>query len=179
MNKDSFIEDIKNYNPDNPEERAYRLKFLQLLKNENCYSRESLEAHFTASAWITNPSLSKVLLLHHFKLDRWLQPGGHADNETNLLNVAKKELQEETGIEVDNQDTTFFDIDIHTIPQRKEVPEHEHFDVRFHFIVNEETSLTKNKESNQIKWFNIEEVAELTKGELSFKRMINKTLARK
>jgi 8-oxo-dGTP pyrophosphatase MutT (NUDIX family) len=38
------------------------------------------------------------LLIYHKKLDKWLQPGGHADGEEDLHKVAKSELEEETGV---------------------------------------------------------------------------------
>ena len=36
--------------------------------------------------------------MHHTKLDRWFQLGGHCDGEANVLAVALKEAQEESGI---------------------------------------------------------------------------------
>ena len=39
--------------------------------------------HFCASAYIVNPENKKVLLVKHKKYNKWLQPGGHIeDNET-------------------------------------------------------------------------------------------------
>lgn len=175
MDKASFIDSLKLYNPSDQKEKGYKDQFLELLKIENCYTRESLKAHFTASAWVTTPEHDKVLLLHHAKLDRWLQPGGHADGETDLLAVAQKELLEETGVDATLSGQTFFDIDIHTIPEHKSVPEHQHFDVRYHFIVDEKTTIRQNEESRDIKWFKIDKVAEVTGGEDSILRMITKT----
>ncbi len=40
----------------------------------------------------------KVLLLHHAKLDKWLQPGGHCDGDPDVLRVALKEAEEESGL---------------------------------------------------------------------------------
>ena len=117
-------------------------------------------------------------MLHHVKLDRWLQPGGHADGNEDLLAVAMKELEEETGImdyvEVTDQ---LFDIDVHTIPARKNVPEHEHFDSRFHFIVKDNLTLNINEESKALQWVPIDSVPELTNNEASFIRMVDKTKA--
>lgn len=49
--------------------------------NPNCFERSSTAAHFTASCWLLNKAGDKALLLHHKKLDRWFQLGGHADTE--------------------------------------------------------------------------------------------------
>ncbi len=178
MSIPQFQAELEQYQPYNEREEQHRVRFLDLLKEKNCFLRASLAAHFTASAWVTTPDLTNVLLLHHAKLDRWLQPGGHADGETNLLQVAKKELMEETGINIVNGKGSFFDLDIHTIPERKGVPTHEHFDVRYHFIVDRDVKLHQNEESNQVRWFHVEEVAQVTQKEESILRMINKTLAK-
>lgn len=53
--------------------------------------------HATGSAFVVNQSLDRVLLMHHRKLNRWLQPGGHADGQEDLFQVAWRETLEETG----------------------------------------------------------------------------------
>lgn len=167
---------IHNYQTEFEEELTFIDRFKSLLREEHCFERKNLKAHFTGSCWVTNSQISKVLLLHHAKLDRWLQPGGHADGKENLLAVAMKELSEETGItKFENMPDSLFDIDIHTIPERKNVPEHEHFDARFHFIVDEGLNLTINSESNAVKWIPINDVTKLTNYEKSFERMVRKT----
>ena len=53
---------------------------------------------FTASAFIIHPSQPKLLLLHHKKLNSWLQPGGHVELNENPLQALQHELLEETGL---------------------------------------------------------------------------------
>ena len=169
---------LDQFDPVYPEEATFKDRFYQLLQEPFCFERKNLKGHFTGSCWVTNESLDKVLLLHHVKLDRWLQPGGHADGNTDLLAVAKKELEEETGILSHlSIGPGIFDLDIHVIPERKNVPEHEHFDVRFHFIVADNISLIINEESNALQWVPLDSVIELTNYEASFERMVNKTKA--
>lgn len=177
MSKDLSLSGlIQNYTTDFEEEIIFKSRFNNLLIEEYCFERRNLKAHFTASCWVTNQNHDQVLLLHHAKLNRWLQPGGHADGDKNLIAVAMKELSEETGInEIKNIPEQIFDIDIHTIPKRKNVPEHEHFDARFHFIVNDSLNLMINEESNALKWVSLNEVIKLTDGEKSFERMVRKT----
>ncbi|HEY7509701.1 MAG TPA: NUDIX hydrolase, partial [Vicinamibacteria bacterium] len=43
------------------------------------FDRANPRAHLTGSAFVIAADGSRVLLLHHRKLRRWLQPGGHAD----------------------------------------------------------------------------------------------------
>jgi 8-oxo-dGTP pyrophosphatase MutT (NUDIX family) len=153
---------LKDYSTPFPEEEAFKLRFLALLNYDNCFERTNLEGHFTASAFIYSPKDSKFLLLHHAKLDRWLQPGGHADGETNLGEVAKKEAIEETGLELKSpESSSFFDIDIHFIPARNEVEGHYHFDVRYLFLIDSSQEPVKNHESKDIKWFTETELKSL------------------
>ncbi len=126
--------------------------------------------HWTGSAFVWDPKEQKLLLMHHRKLDKWLQPGGHADGDTNLERVAQKETDEETGIQVKNpvswpDEMNVFDIDIHKIPARKNEPTHLHFDVRYLFLADSQQAPVQNEESHEVKWFKIEELLEITKEE--------------
>ena len=64
---------------------------------DNYLLRENHFAHFTASALVVSADEKQVVMLHHKKLNKWLQPGGHADGES-FANVALKEVEEETGL---------------------------------------------------------------------------------
>lgn len=89
--------------------------------------------HLTASGFVVSPDRSSVALVHHRKLHRWLQPGGHLEVvDSGLEAAARRELAEEVGLTVLSS-FGIFDIDIHTFPRRSDTPEHLHFDVRFAF----------------------------------------------
>jgi len=64
----------------------------------DCLLRSCLTGHLTGSAWIVSPDRQRTLLTHHGKLDRWLQLGGHADGDPDLLAVALREAREESGL---------------------------------------------------------------------------------
>jgi 8-oxo-dGTP pyrophosphatase MutT (NUDIX family) len=91
--------------------------------------------HVTASAFILSPDGGSLLLIHHAKLLRWLQPGGHVEPaDLTPERAARREALEEVGIaELVLAAQGIFDLDIHAIPARKSEPEHAHFDVRFLF----------------------------------------------
>jgi 8-oxo-dGTP pyrophosphatase MutT (NUDIX family) len=91
--------------------------------------------HFTASAFVVSPTGDAMLLVHHPKLERWLQPGGHVEaRDGDLMEAARREAIEETGItNMALIGDGIFDVDVHVIPARKDEPEHRHFDVRFLF----------------------------------------------
>jgi 8-oxo-dGTP pyrophosphatase MutT (NUDIX family) len=104
----------------------------------------------------------RVLLLHHRKLHRWLQPGGHADpGETAGESVALREALEETGIDglaLHPEAPRPLDVDVHSIPARGSEPAHQHLDLRYLVVAPAAAALTpKADESNDLRWFRWEE----------------------
>ena len=177
MDRKHLIEELNTYKAYTEEEKAYQLRILNLLAQErDCFHRHLLQGHITGSAWIINPLGSQVLLLHHRKLDKWLQPGGHADGEENVLQVAEREAREETGLSsIRVLKNGFFDLDIHSIPARKDEPEHFHYDIRYLFTASPEEPLQQNRESKGLAWLPLSEVLERTGHNSSISRMVDKT----
>lgn len=143
-------------------------------EHEDCFERSLQKGHITGSAWIVDPAFSQTLLLHHRKLDRWLQPGGHSDGDANTLEVALREAREETGLSsIRPHSEAIFDVDIHRIPARKTEPEHLHYDVRFLLLADPDEPLARNDESNDLQWFKLEDIQQVTDEE-SVLRMVRK-----
>ena len=46
--------------------------------------RSCVDGHLTGSALVVDADAAQVLVLFHTKLQRWLQPGGHADGDADL-----------------------------------------------------------------------------------------------
>lgn len=90
---------LMQFQPYNEQDRADRSRMLEYLKEEkNLLTRENTKMHFTASAWVLDPDQEKVLMLYHNIYRSWSWSGGHADGEEDLLAVAKREAEEETGL---------------------------------------------------------------------------------
>ncbi len=146
-------------------------------QHEDCFLRSCLTGHLTGSAWITDPKGTRTLLTHHRKLDKWLQLGGHADGDTDLLAVALKEAREESGLtRFRVRQAEVFDVDRHEIPERKGVPAHWHLDLRFWLEADPAEPLVVSDESHDLAWVAIKEVERLNPEE-SMLRMVRKTLA--
>ncbi len=142
--------------------------------NPGCFDRSLLIGHVTGSAWILDPGYSHTLLVHHAKLDKWLQPGGHCDGDPDVLKVAAKEAFEETGLAVRAVSRHIFDVDVHRIPERRDVPAHLHYDIRFLFVAEmAEEDLVLNKEVKALKWIHLSDV-HLYNNEPSVLRMVEK-----
>ncbi|MEQ9290473.1 MAG: NUDIX hydrolase [Cyclobacteriaceae bacterium] len=180
MSRQQLLEQLSNYSSEYSEELSFVPRFLSLLQAPNCFERSLLTGHITASAWVTDGNLETALLMHHMKLDRWLQPGGHADGDENTLDVAQKELMEETGLQTFHlANDGIFDLDIHTIPLRKNIPEHDHYDIRYHFIAEKPSEIVGNNESLGLKWIKMDEIPGLVGDEQSILRMVEKTALQK
>lgn len=114
---------------------AEDLEFMRtfLLEARLPFSRAQPDAHFTASAIVLSPDGSAVALLHHRKLDRVLQPGGHfeAEDGGDPLTAAMREAREELGVATAPVTPGLLDVDAHEIPDRGDVARHQHLDLRF------------------------------------------------
>ena len=137
----------------------------------DCFERSCRDGHVTGSAWIVSRDGSHVLLVRHRKLGAWLQPGGHADGDTDAAAVARREAAEESGLaSLDHVDWSReargivlpFDVDVHTIPARGDEPHHLHLDLRFLFVADRAERLRPSSESEEVRWVTPAELAELS-----------------
>jgi 8-oxo-dGTP pyrophosphatase MutT (NUDIX family) len=179
MSRESVLCLLARYKEKHPEEAATVDRFKRFVsENKDCLKRTLKEGHVTGSAWVVDETGKRVLLTHHAKLDRWLQLGGHADGESDLLKVALREVEEESGLKnVVVLTSEIFDIDIHLIPGRGAEAEHFHYDIRFSLMNSGSEEFTVSEESHDLRWIEISDIPEYTKEE-SMLRMVRKWRAR-
>lgn len=129
-----------------------RDRILELIDaHEDIAVRTCRPGHLTGSAFVVDPSRQACLMLFHTKLQRWLQPGGHADGDTNLAHVALREAAEETGISGLRVVNPAIDVDIHRVDPPKE-DAHLHLDVRYLVIAPAGAEPEGNHESQALRW---------------------------
>ena len=118
--------------------------------SDELIARTNYTGHVTASGFVVSADYASVLLIHHRRLDMYLQPGGHLErDDASPVEGARREVREETGISPARLVPAFsdgevpFDIDSHYIPPnpKKGEPEHWHHDFRYVFIAPDEASL--------------------------------------
>ena len=165
--REALIELLRRYSPPTADRASDVGRIISFVEREPaCAERSHQFGHLTGSAWIVNTTRTKALLLHHRKLSRWMQPGGHADGDLDLLAVALREAREESGLSgIEPVTREIYDVDIHEIPPFKDVPSHYHFDVRFLLRADDAEMPRHNEESNQVKWIDLADISQYTREE--------------
>tara|TARA_B100000579_G_scaffold416664_1_gene412470 strand:- start:126 stop:671 length:546 start_codon:yes stop_codon:yes gene_type:complete len=171
-----LINNVKEYLIDYPDEHIKVQRVLDFINNhDNCFTRDNWFGHFTGSAWVVDNTRAWVLMTHHVQLNMWLQLGGHAEGNSNLLSVAIKEAEEETGLNnFSVLSEKIFDIDIHQIPDYEGSPSHLHFDIRYILEAKlEKEKLIASDESHEVAWIKKNDVTSKNPEE-SISRMLKK-----
>lgn len=120
-----------------------------------------MKKEFTASVYLIENQ--KVLLIYHHKLQKWLPPGGHVETNETPAEAAKREVKEETGLEIAfiSQENLFIDcwnaksIErpylclLEEIPAYRDIPAHQHID----FIYLAQPIEKHSSPSNDYRWF--------------------------
>ena len=162
-----LIRQIEQYQSGNEQEERDKKLILHCLKyQENIFSRENALVHMTASAWVVNKARTKVLMVYHNIYDSWSWMGGHADGEEDLLSVALREVQEESGIQKVHPVTEdIYSLEVLTVDGHVKhgayVSSHLHLNVTYLLEASEKESLhMKPDENSGVAWFGLEEAVE-------------------
>ena len=93
--------EIELYIPKDAREESEKREILTLMEREGdrLLLRECSYAHMTASSVIVNRNRTKMLMAFHKIYQSWAWTGGHADGDGDFEAVARREAQEETGIQ--------------------------------------------------------------------------------
>ena len=168
---------LQQYDPQDRQEHEYKVVILEFLAQyPNAFERSLHVGHITAAAWLVNKDNTKALLTHHRKLTMWVQLGGHCDGNTDVLAVAIKEAQEESGImHIEPISCEIFDIDVHLIPENKKEQAHYHYDIRFLLQVKSDENYIISDESHDLAWID-KNRENLPTSERSVVRMFDKWL---
>jgi 8-oxo-dGTP pyrophosphatase MutT (NUDIX family) len=151
----ALLDDVRAYQPLDDRERAMRDRLAAFIATyeERAFERALAPGHITASAWILDPLRTQTVLLHHRKLARWLQLGGHVDGDPDVRHAALREAREESGLRTLRMiGEDIYDIDVHRIPARANEPEHDHYDLRFALEADPREPLVGNAESHDVRW---------------------------
>ncbi len=179
MEKRQVIDWLSEIETDFEEENFFRFLALEFVElNDEFWQRSTLSGHLTGSAWVLNPGQDKALLIHHRGLDKWFQPGGHAEpTDASLLETARREASEECGLQgLTLLSEDLFDLDVHIIPAKNDVPEHLHYDLRFVFLAASEDLDPDLAEVKDLNWIPLDTLLRALDTQQSLRRMAIKSL---
>jgi 8-oxo-dGTP pyrophosphatase MutT (NUDIX family) len=127
-----------------------------------------MERQFTATVYLIHQG--KVLLHFHQKLGKWLPPGGHLEPNETPSEAARREVLEETGLEIEFLEEEHFKIDcpnaksierpflcmLENVPSYKDQAAHQHID--FIYLAK---PLNIVEDLQGFRWFGYEELQQL------------------
>ena len=161
--KEKLITVVEHYIPVNEQEETDKTTLLRWLQSDaDISTRDNLDGHLTASAWVVNPERTHVLMAYHKLYNSWAWLGGHADGDWDLRRVAEKEAQEESGIKtVRPVSTEPISLEILTVngheKKGKYVPCHLHLNLTYLFEADPEQELAcKPDENTGVAWLDMD-----------------------
>ena len=161
-----ILTQLKSYRPWNAQEERDAAELIRRLESgENLFDRENCSAHLTASAWVVTPDRSHVLMAYHNLYDSWAWLGGHADGDHDLLAVALREVEEESGLAARPVSREIFSVEALAVAGHEKngiyVPSHLHLNVTFLLEADPAAPLRcKPDENSRVAWFTPEAAIE-------------------
>ena len=181
--KNELLNLLNNYLKIFPNEKERQLKLLDFLnktEDKNIINSNNFEGHIVSGGFIYAKKDNKFLVLYHKELKMYLYPGGHIEQaDKTILDAAKREIKEETGLynlrqlKIDEDNLIPIDIDTHKIPfnEKRNLPEHYHFDFRYIFIIDKIENIKIDKEeSDSYEWIGLTEL----KKDKNYEKVANK-----
>src|SRR5262245_49833664 len=136
-----------------PGTELIREQFLALLYGApGAARRDRPGAHLTASILVVNADREQLLLCLHGRVHKWLQLGGHLeDGDRDVLDAARREAREESGLADLAIRPTPVDLDVHAVPCRYAPALH--YDIRFVGVACNGAVPRVSDESPDLRWF--------------------------
>ncbi|GAA1825760.1 NUDIX hydrolase [Nesterenkonia flava] len=134
-----------------------------------------MKKQFTATGYVVNEDRTRMLMIFHRGLQRWLPPGGHVDPDEFPNDTVLREVKEETGLTAHHAGEHLLDLGVNDttetqlptpfamaaqlIPESHKDVEHIHMDLMYFLVADEGTSLTVlETEVDDARWFSQAEV---------------------
>lgn len=179
----NYINLIKNYKPFNEQESKDKEIILKCIDTfEDVITRNNEIAHLTSSTFVINKNRDKVLMIHHNIYNTWSWMGGHNDGDYDFLNVAMKELEEETGVSNGKViGSGIFSLDVldvkSHIKKGKYVAPHLHLSIAYLVEAHESEKLSiKEDENSGVMWIPVDKLNKYIKNEPHMLKLYNKFL---
>jgi len=139
-----------------------------------------MDRQFCASAFVVDPYTKKILLCHHRKFDRWVQPGGHIEDNELPEETALRETYEETGYRIKLLGERFPREDDFIRPlgiqKNRGKDDSLHVDITYAAIPITKDKVIEDDEIDRCDWFSFEELEDINVFpdiKITFKYLLN------
>ncbi|PTR31628.1 8-oxo-dGTP pyrophosphatase MutT (NUDIX family) [Rhodococcus sp. OK519] len=158
----SARETLENWDADSEDAESLRHTMLAFLDSapDGCL-RSHVPGHITASSLVLDEGGTHVLLTLHPRVGRWIQLGGHCEQDDGtVVDAALREAQEESGIEGLRIDPRLLSAHTHPLTCSLGVPTR-HLDLRFLVRAPGPASaapVTISDESDDLRWWPVDDL---------------------
>ncbi len=180
----SLKDEIVHYIPANKQEEMDKIELLKWLNQGDGVFTRMNPAHFTVSAWVVNRERDKVLMVYHNIYKSWSWMGGHADGKQDLFQVAKREVQEESGLEHFTAEyPDMISLEVLHVPGHEKrghyVSSHLHLNVTYLLEADEEAPIRiKPDENSGVAWIQVDELPQKVSESWMLERIYSKLIKR-
>ncbi len=152
--RQSAISILTDWRAPDPGQDALRHAVLAFVlgRTDACH-RECVPGHVTASALVLDDTGGRVLLTLHRRLGRWVQLGGHCDeDDTDIVAAALREATEESGVAGLSIDPELAAVHVHPVTCSLGVPTR-HLDLQFVAYAPRDAQIAISDESEDLRWW--------------------------
>ena len=151
--RESAIEILTDWQAPDPAQDSLRHAVLAFVhgRPDSC-RRECVAGHVTASALVLDDSGAQVLLTLHPRLGRWVQLGGHCEDDDDIVAAALREAIEESGIADLRIVPELVAVHVHPVACSLGVPTR-HLDLQFVAHAPAGAQIAVSDESVDLRWW--------------------------
>ena len=161
--RDAALAELHGWDAPSPGQSGLRDVYVaHLVSHVDGLSRECQPGHLTAGALVLSAGLDAVLLNLHAKAGRWFHFGGHVeDDDGSLLDAARREAAEESGIADLVVDPTPVHLDLHHVEFCRPHGRADHLDVRYAALAPAGARARASEESLAVRWWPLDALPDL------------------
>lgn len=152
--RESVIAILSDWEPPDAGQDSLRHAVLAFVAaREDACRRECVPGHVTASALVLDHSGGRVLLTLHRRLGRWVQLGGHCDDDdADIVAAAMREATEESGVDELRMEPGLAAVHVHPVVCSLGVPTR-HLDLQFVAHAPAGARIAISDESEDLRWW--------------------------